>query len=128
MFKIFFKNDHFSSNDIDQLIFQANNNDVIIIDKDKSVTIPNDLVLTGNLNDTTPLELSYLSGLASNIQSQLDGLFDSTTNLATTYPLLDATKADKSTTYTKTEVDTSLALKANQATTYTKTEVDTTLS
>ncbi len=35
-----------------------------------------------------------------------------------------ATKADQSTTYTKTETDTALALKANQATTYTKTETD----
>lgn len=33
-------------------------------------------------------------------------------------------KADKSTTYTKTEVDTALNLKADKATTYTKTEVD----
>lgn len=37
------------------------------------------------------------------------------------------TKADKSTTYTKTEVDTALGKKADQATTYTKTEVDTAL-
>jgi microcystin-dependent protein len=37
--------------------------------------------------------------------------------------LLDL-KADKSTTYTKTEVDTSLDLKADKSTTYTKTEVD----
>lgn len=33
-------------------------------------------------------------------------------------------KADKSTTYTKTEVDTALSGKANAATTYTKTETD----
>lgn len=33
-------------------------------------------------------------------------------------------KADKSTTYTKTEVDTALNLKADKSTTYTKTEVD----
>ena len=37
-------------------------------------------------------------------------------------------KADRSTTYTKTEVDNSLALKANQSTTYTKTEVDNSLA
>lgn len=37
------------------------------------------------------------------------------------------TKADKSTTYTKTEVDTALGKKADAATTYTKTEVDTEL-
>ena len=37
------------------------------------------------------------------------------------------TKADKSTTYTKTEVDTALGGKADKSTTYTKTEVDTEL-
>lgn len=37
------------------------------------------------------------------------------------------TKADKSTTYTKTEVDTALGNKADKSTTYTKTEVDTAL-
>jgi hypothetical protein len=35
-----------------------------------------------------------------------------------------ATKADASTTYTKTQTDTLLTSKANQSTTYTKTEVD----
>lgn len=37
-------------------------------------------------------------------------------------------KADKSTTYTKTEVDMALAGKANQSTTYTKTETDSAIS
>lgn len=37
------------------------------------------------------------------------------------------TKADKSITYTKTEVDTALGKKADAATTYTKTQVDTEL-
>ena len=36
-------------------------------------------------------------------------------------------KANKATTYTKTEVGGQLTLKANQATTYTKTEVDNSL-
>ena len=39
-----------------------------------------------------------------------------------------ATKADTSTTYTKTEVDTALRAKANSADVYTKTAVDTALS
>ena len=38
------------------------------------------------------------------------------------------TKADKSTTYTKTEVDTALGNKADKSTTYTKTETDNLLS
>ena len=58
------------------------------------------------------------------------------TATAPTVPSL-ANKADKATTYTKTEVDTALSNKANtsalaakadQSTTYTKTEVDTALS
>lgn len=40
---------------------------------------------------------------------------------------LDA-KADKSTTYTKTEVNTALSAKADKSTTYTKTQVDTALA
>src|SRR5690606_10492517 len=39
-----------------------------------------------------------------------------------------AAKADKATTYTKTEVDTALSTKADKATTYTKTEVDAALA
>ncbi|MFM7981546.1 MAG: hypothetical protein ACKPKO_19730, partial [Candidatus Fonsibacter sp.] len=35
-----------------------------------------------------------------------------------------ALKADKSSTYAKTEVDTSVGLNANQSTTHTKAEVD----
>ncbi|MFM7986432.1 MAG: hypothetical protein ACKPKO_44685, partial [Candidatus Fonsibacter sp.] len=46
-------------------------------------------------------------------------------NHATTVFNQLALKADKSSAYTKTEVDTSLGLKSNQSTTYTKTEVDT---
>ena len=37
-------------------------------------------------------------------------------------------KADKSTTYTITQVDTALSLKADKSTTYTKTETDNLLS
>lgn len=37
-------------------------------------------------------------------------------------------KADKSTTYTKTQVDTALAAKANTATTYTKTETNSAIT
>ena len=37
------------------------------------------------------------------------------------------TKANQSTTYTKTEVGNNLALEADKATTYTKTEIDTSL-
>ena len=39
-----------------------------------------------------------------------------------------ALKADKTTTYTISQVDTALALKANQATRYTKTETDNLLA
>ena len=38
------------------------------------------------------------------------------------------TKANQSTTYTKTEVDNNLILKASQSTTYAKTEIDKSLA
>ena len=53
------------------------------------------------------IEVGYLAGTTDLIQTQLNS------------------RASQSTTYTKTEVNNTLALKANQATTYSKTEVDT---
>ena len=58
---------------------------------------------------------------------------DSKANQTTTYTKTEVDdnlllKANQATTYTKTEVDNSLSLKANQSTTYTKTEVDSSLS
>ncbi|MBN1281376.1 MAG: hypothetical protein JW985_00175 [Alphaproteobacteria bacterium] len=69
--------------------------------------------------------------LSTDVQASLDKADTSlqSADLAgyATTTALDA-KADKTTTYTKTEVDTGLAAKADQATTYTKTEVDTALT
>ena len=73
-------------------------------------------------------------------QTQVDNLLDDKADSSTVSSLttqvntntgdissLQSGKADESTTYTKTEVDTALSAKANQSTTYTKTEVDTAL-
>ena len=72
----------------------------------------------------------YYAALAQDVYNNLQ--FDSvptenSTNIVSSGAIYDALdlKADKSTTYTKTEVDTALNAKANQSTTYTKTEVDT---
>ena len=54
------------------------------------------------------IEVGYLYGTNDSIQNQLDS------------------KANQSTTYTKTEVDNSLSLKADQVTTYTKQKLKTT--
>ena len=51
----------------------------------------------------TNIELGYLAGTTDLIQNQLNS------------------KADQSTTYTKTEVDNSLSLKADKSTTYAQT-------
>ena len=67
---------------------------------------------------------------------QVEGLSDSLAlkaDKSTTYTKTEVDsalelKADKSTTYTKTEVDTALALKSDKSTTYTKTEVDSALA
>ena len=56
------------------------------------------------------IEVGYLVGTNDLIQNRL------------------YSKANQSTTYTKTEVDNKMLLKANEATTYTKTEVDNNLS
>ena len=58
----------------------------------------------------------------------LDGIFDQIDNAFTGVNTALGTKADKSTTYTKTETDNALSLKADKSTTYTKSEVDTALN
>ena len=73
-----------------------------------------------NLVNSAPSTLDTLEELA-------DALGDDP-NFATTIATQLGLKADKSNTYTKTEVDTALNAKADQSTTYTKTEVDTALS
>ena len=56
-------------------------------------------------------------------QSQIDTKLSAKANQADVTTALN-NKADKSTTYTKTEVNSALALKADKSTTYTKSEVD----
>lgn len=67
-------------------------------------------------------------GLLKRIHSSSSGNAETIDQLIDDVDDLQETKADKSTTYTKTEVDNALALKANQSTTYTKTEVDNNLA
>ena len=81
---------------------------------DDNVT-PNKVVVSGadgkiNTSRVSSIAVGYLAGTNDLIQIQLDS------------------KANQSTTYTKTEVDNKLVLKANQSTTYSKTEVDTSLA
>lgn len=66
-------------------------------------------------------DVTTLQGDMTQAQSDIQQNADDITTL-------DTNKADKSTTYTKTEVDTALNLKADKSTTYTKTEVDTELA
>jgi hypothetical protein len=70
--------------------------------------------------DSAPETLNTLNELAAALGDDA--------NHVTTMTTLVGTKADQSTTYTKTEVDTSLNLKSDKTTTYTKTEVDTSLN
>ena len=70
--------------------------------------------------DSAPSTLDTLNELAAALGDD--------PNHVTTMTTLVGTKADQSTTYTKTEVDTSLNLKSDKTTTYTKTEVDTSLN
>ena len=73
-------------------------------------------------------EVGHLAGTTDLIQNQPNSKAQQLTTYTTSevHQLVDNNlflKADKSTTYTKTEIDNNLLLKANQATTYTEIEV-----
>ena len=75
------------------------------------------------------IEVGCLVGTNDLIQTELN----SKANQSTTYSKTEvdsnlALKANQATTFSKTEVDNKLVLKANQSTTYTKTEVDNSLA
>jgi len=63
-------------------------------------------------------------GLLKRIHSSSSGNAETIDQLIDEVDDLQETKADKSTTYTKTEVDNKLTLKADKSDTYTKTQVD----
>ena len=73
-----------------------------------------------NLVDSAPATLNTLKEVATALNNDK--------NLSTSNTNLIGTKANQSTTYTKTEVEQNLILKANQSTTYAKTEVDNNLA
>lgn len=83
---------------------------------------------TDNLINTRLAELVASAPAALDTLQELATALGNDPNFATTIATQLGNKADKSTTYTKTEVDTALSAKADQSTTYTKTEVDTALS
>ena len=68
---------------------------------------------------------SYVATVVNQLAQKAD---KSTTYTKTEANDLLSAKANQSTTYTKTEVDNALSAKANQSTTYTKTEADNALS
>ena len=75
------------------------------------------------------IEVAYLAGTNDLAQSE----FNSKANQSTTYTKTEfdnrlVLKSNQATTYSKTEVDSNLALKENQATIYSKTEVDNSLA
>jgi len=74
---------------------------------------------------TIPFVEGKLAVVADELATKAD---KATTYTKTEVDTALSTKADKSTTYTKTEVDSALAAKANSADVYTKTQVDTALS
>ena len=73
-------------------------------------------IKVASIVDSAPETLNTLNELAAALGDDA--------NHVSTMTTLVGTKADQSTTYTKTEVDTSLNLKSDKTTTYTKTEVD----
>lgn len=83
------------------------------------------------LNDELETLKTYIyQGNANTAIDRLKEIFDFLAGNDDDETLLNllSQKADKSTTYTKTETDTLLGTKANQSTTYTKTETDSLLN
>lgn len=76
-----------------------------------------DLEVYGDYAVSGQFMLAFFNNLSDVFQDITDNLGNLSDN-----------KADKATTYTKTEVDNSLALKADKSTTYTKTETNTLLN
>ncbi|MFM7980608.1 MAG: hypothetical protein ACKPKO_14945, partial [Candidatus Fonsibacter sp.] len=107
-------------------------------DLDKPISTATQTALDGKAENTNTytkgdvdLNISNLIASAPEAFNTLNALAQALANdpnQATTVFNQLALKADKSSTYTKTEVDTSLGLTSNQSTTYTKTEVDNLLS
>ena len=85
---------------------------------DKSITYTKSEVdnRIANIVDSAPATLNTLKELATALNNDQ--------NFSTSVTNLIGTKANQSTTYTNTEVDSNLILQATQSTTYTKTEVD----
>lgn len=114
----------------------AINNDILIIDPDQSNTdvlesykqlLEN--ALTTYATKATTYTITQTDALLDQKQDNLT--FDSTPTANSTNPVTSGgvktaldLKADKSTTYTKTEVDSALSLKADKSDTYTKQEVN----
>lgn len=120
----------------DEIICTLENNDdinVSIEDREEvGTSVDNTLVVvdpdhTKLTNRDVPDQhpISAITGLESALSSKAD---KSTTYTKTETDSLLDTKADKSTTYTKTETDSLLDTKADKSTTYTKTEVNAFLS
>lgn len=72
-------------------------------------------------------EIAAALGDDPNFATTITNLIGTKADTATVNASLD-TKADKATTYTKTEVDTKLNAKANSADVYTKSQTDTAIS
>ena len=109
-----------------------------VADLDKPISTATQTALDGKADKTNTytkgdvdLNISNLIASAPEALNTLNELAQAVANdpsHATTVFNQLSLKVDKSSTYTKTEVDASLGLKSNQFTTYTKTEVDNLLS
>lgn len=82
-----------------------------------------------NIEDTEALagRVTTAEGGITELQGDVAQAQSDIETLGTGLNTLSQNKADKSTTYTKSEVDSALGNKADKSTTYTKTEVDTAL-
>ena len=102
-----------------------NNQNVLVVNSLSLLTASGGLedvreLITNSVSEVTgvpPATLNTIERVAAALKNDPD-------YFTTTQAMIDL-KANKSSTYLKTEVDAALALKANTVSTYTKTEIDT---
>lgn len=102
--------------------------DTLLADKADIDDVPTNVSeLTNDSDYQTGTQVSgAISSAVSALETEISGKADkSTTYTKTQVDTALSNKADKATTYTKSEVDTALADKADKSDTYTKSEVDT---
>ena len=131
--------DYYSSSEVDALLYQKANKNSVYTKAEINTQMAGKANVSDLANYYTKSETYSKSetddALALKADSAdvydktyMDGIFEEIDNAFTGVNTALGTKADKSTTYTKTETDNALSLKADKSDTYTKAQVDSALA